>query len=275
MLKLISILIFLFFIVGCNSEEDVNVDPSLPVTSYFAIEDSLGADEWQDFITVAVNTANIITAVEFNSITRLANDLRRDIAQLEGFEDVFEYNFHEQALLLEDSLIGIPSDELVNAIRDAYDDEIVDFDTATFADLADRALRYGELPAERGGYLDGAYHSITEIDEDENENDLQYFINFYVIHGNIVAVHFNAVDHEGFLKYDQRNAYENDILEWRHQAHLLEQTLIRLQDPMELSFDNDGYATDIPGVYVEIETFVSLVIQALADGPVVNEIDVE
>ena len=255
MLKLL-IFMGLFLFVGCGTEEIVDDEP-LEVTVHFAIEDGLGSDEWQDFITITIDTEYTVTAIEMNSVTPLANNLRRDIAQIESFEDAFGYNFYEQASNLEESLIGIASNELAQAIQNAY----VDFDTAEFANLTQRALAYG--PVERGQYLDGAYHSIQSADE--REDDLQYFVNFYIINGYIVAVHFNALDHEGRLKVDV-----NDTGVWRHQAQLLEQALISIQDPMEFSFDDAGYTTNIPGVDFEIESFVSLVIQALAVGPIVD-----
>jgi len=266
MVKLILIFISLFLIVGCNSEEYVPID-SLEVTDHFAIEDSLSGDEWQDFIAVTVNSENIITAIELNSVSKLANNLRRDIAQLEGFEEAFGYNFYDQASSLEQSLIGTPSDELVDALRNAYADEIVDFDTTTFANLADLALSSESV--QQGPYIDGAYHSIEAIDEDE----LQYFVNLYILNGYIVAVHFNASNLDGRLKYDQLISMipDIDIIEWRHQAQILEQALIRFQDPMEFAFDDYGYATNIPGVDINIEPFVSLAIQALANGPVIDE----
>ena len=273
MLKLILMFMSLFLFIGCEREEngdgDGNVDIDLSlVTVHFAIEDR-GVDEWQDFITIAVNEDNIVTDIELNSITRLANSTRRYVAQLDGFEDVFEYNFYEQARALEYTLIGLSSNELVDAIRDAYRNGIVDFSTTTFADLADHALR--SSPIEAGPYIDGVYHSI----EDEDEDGLQYFVNIFVINGDIVAVHYNAINHEGLFKYDQLIGAipDHDIVAWRHQAQLLEQALIRLQDPMEFTFDEEGFTADIPGVYIEIESFVSLVIGALAAGPVATTTD--
>jgi len=257
MLKLILFFSVLPLLVGCNSEEEVIIDESLPVTVHFAIEDSIGDDEWQDFITVTINSENIVTDVVLNSVTPLANNLRRDIAQLAGFEDAFGYNFYEQATSLERSLIGISSNDLADALLDAYDDGTVDFVTKKFADLADRALN--TEPVVRGSYIDGAYHSIKTIDEDEDDYKLQYFVNFFVLNGNIAAVHFNA-----FYFRD-----DIDVNEWRQQAQILEKALISIQDPKEFTFDDDGFTTDIPGVYIEIKPFVSLVIQALADGPVV------
>jgi len=277
MLKIILIM-SLFLVVGCDrlrdsvdeAEEYTNID--LPVTIHFAIEDSLDAGEWQDFITITINSENIVTDVELNSVSPMANNLRRDIAQLEGFEEAFGYNFYDQATTLEHSLIGSSTEELITGLQNADTDELIFFDTTTFANLADIALR--SAPVERGPYIDGAYHSIKTTDENEVEgvNELQYFVNLFIINGDIVAVHFNALNHEGLLKYDQHIGAAPDFYttEWRYQAQLLEQALIDSQDPEDFTFDEDGFTTDIPGVYIEIEPFISLVVKALTDGPVIE-----
>lgn len=265
MFKFMLFFTTLFILVGCGDDEVV-IDETLPVTTYFAIEDELGNNEWQYFITITINSEHVVTHVELNGITQLANRSRREVAQLDDYEDVFGYNFYEQVSSLEQSLIGTLRDDLADAIRDAYHDGIVDFDTTTFADLVHRALSTGALPLERGPYIDGTYHGIDVVDED----GLQYFVNLFVINGDIVAVHFNALSGDG-LKYNPFTAttVDDEIIAWRTQARLLEQALIQLQDPMAFTFSEDGFTSDIPGVDIEIESFVSLVTQALAAGPVV------
>jgi len=268
MFKFILIFMSLFILASCGDDAIV-IDETLPVTTHFAIEDSLGDGEWQYFVTITVNSDNIVTDVNLNGVTRLANTSRREVAQLDDYEELFGYNFYQQASSLERSLIGISSDELVDAILDAYNNDIVDFDTTAFASLANLAL--ASAPVERGlHYIDGIYHSINAI----NDDDFQYFVNLFIINGDIVAAHFNAINDEGLLKYDQftDTTVDDEIIAWRYQAQLLEQALIRLQDPMEFTFDDDGLTDDIPGVDIEIESFVSLVIQALSAGPIVTEI---
>lgn len=266
MFKMMLIFMSLFLITGCRGD-DVSIDETLPVMVYFATEVGLGGDEWQSFIIITVNSDNVVTDVELNGVTQLANNSRREVAQLDDYEDLFGYNFYELASSLERSLIGLFRNELADAIRDAFDHEIVDFDTTTFADLASIAL--ASAPVERGGYIDGFYRGIDPQDEE----GFQYFVNLFVMNGKIVAVHFNALNNEGHFIYDPfvATTVDSEIIEWRHQAELLEQALIELQDPMALTFDEDGLPTDIPHVYIEIDSFVALVTQALAKGPLTLE----
>ena len=267
MFKLMLIFTSLFILTGCENDEVV-IDETLPVTTYFAIADRLDDNEWQDFITITVNSEDVITHVELNGVSQLANRSRREVAQLDDYEDVFGYNFYEQASSLEHSLIGTSRDDLADTIRDAYANERVDFDTTTFANLTLRALSSGALPLESGPYLDGTYRGIDVV----NEEGFAYFVNLFVINGDIVAAHFNAISDDG-LKYDQfaDTTVDDEVVAWRHQARLLEQALIRSQDPMAFTFCEAGFTADIPGVDMEIESFVSLVTQALAAGPVVIE----
>ena len=264
MFKFILIFVCLFTVVGCG-DNDVVIDETLPVTTYFAIESNLADGEWQDFISISVNSENIVTNIELNGVSQLASRSRREIAQLDDYEEVFGYNFYEQADLLERYLIGTYRDGLANGIRAAYDTGRVDFDTQTFADLAVLAL--ASSPIEQGPYIDGTYRSTSDIDDD----GLQYFVNLFVLNGDIVAVHFNATSNNG-LKYEPFSTTTDDETNaWRHQAALLEQSLIELQDPMAFTFCENGFTTDIPGVTIEIESFVSLTTQALAAGHVAIE----
>jgi major membrane immunogen (membrane-anchored lipoprotein) len=265
MFKLMLIFMSLFALVGCRNDEVV-IDETLPVVNHFAIEEGIDEDGWKNYITITVNSDDVVTDVQLNAVARLANTTRRELARLDQYEDVFGYNFYEQVSFLENSLVGISSGELADAIRDAYSDNLVDFDTTTFAELALRAV-----PVERGSYIDGTYHSINVADE----AGLQYFVNLFVIHGNIVAVHFNAMTPEGVLLYNHfmSTTVDHEIVAWRNQIQLLEEALIQLQDPFVFTFDENGFTTDIPGLDIEIESFVSLVIQALTEGPVNIEME--
>jgi len=268
MFKFMLAFLALFLFAGCaNDEVEVAIDETLPVTVYFAIEDQFCANEWLSFITITINSDDIVTDVTLDGVTRFANHSRREFAQLDGFENILEYNFYEQATSLEATLVGIFRSELVDTIQDAYENGIVDFDTTTFANLASRALTGSSTLLERGPYIDGSYRSISHI----NEDGLQYFVNLFIINGNIVAIHFNAIIGDE-LKYNPFNdtTVSEEIIAWRSQIQLLEQALLSLQDPTAFTFCEDGFTTDIPGIEIEIESFTSLVIQALTTGLITN-----
>ena len=268
MFKFMLIFIFLFIVIGCQNNEII-IDEDLPTAIHFAIDYNLSDDGWKDFITITVNSDNLITDVKLDGATQLANTSRREAAQLDNYEDAFGYNFYAQASSLEHSFIGISSDKLADAILDANHNDFVDFDTTTFANLAILAL--SSKPVERGMYIDGIYRSIGNIDE----YGFQSFINLFIVNGNIIAAHFNGINSEGFLKYNQfiATTIDAEILAWRNQIQILERALIELQDPMAFTFDENGLSTEIPYLYIEIEPFVSLATTALAAGPVTSEIE--
>lgn len=264
MLKLIFVVVTLLTTAGCR--DDVVIDETLPTTTYFAVSDDIGEDHWQHFITVEVNSNEIVTGVEMNSIMQTVMATRRDLAQLADYEEAFGYNFDEQVLTLEAALIGLPRDELADAIEQATGDR-VDFDTTTFALLADLALT--SEPVETGGYIDGWYQSMSSPDDE----GFRYFVNLFIQHGHIIAVHWNAINEEGILKYDPLNAtaIDDEAIAWRNQVQVVEKSLIARQDPAFFSFNEAGISTDIPHVTIEVESFVSLVTQALATGPLTRE----
>jgi major membrane immunogen (membrane-anchored lipoprotein) len=266
MFKLILIIFSLLIVVGCGSD-DIVIDETLPTTTHFAMSDRIDDDNWQDFITIEINSDDIITNVEMNSIAQTAMATRRDLAQLDDYEAAFGYDFYEDILTLENSLIGLSRNELASAIQNASFSTIANFDTMNFGYLAEQALN--SEPVETGVYIDGWYQSIL----DANDEGFSYFVNLFIQHGDIIAVHWNAINEEGILKYDPLNATAVDVdaIEWRNQAHFVEQSLIARQDPTLFSFDEDGLSTDIPNVNIEVESFISLATQALAAGPLARE----
>jgi len=262
MFKLLFIFMSLFILIGCGDDEVV-IDETLPVTVHFAAEASVGDDGWQSFVTVTINSDGVVTQIELEGVGTLASASRRSISQGTTYEETFGYDFYEQITSLERSLRGVHSEDLVGAILDAYQNDSVDFNTITFAHLAELAL--ASPPVERGQYMDGFYGSSSEI----NEDGYQYFVNLFVVHGDIIAVHWNAFNAlDGAFKYTPSSTtVDTEILEWRNQAIIIEEALIQFQNPMSFSFDVDGFTNDLPGVYIEIESVVSLFTEALAAGP--------
>jgi len=266
--KLSLILLFVFTMVRYETDEvSYATTYEVVLTEYFAIAEELGDDNWQDFITITVCANGLVQNVELNGLVALVNTSRRTVAQSVSYEAAFGYNFYEQASALERELIGIASAELATRLLAANQDLAVDFDTTTFADLADIAL--ASAPVETGMYIDGLYHSIGRA----NAEGFEYFVNLFVTHGRIVAVHFNAINQDGVLKYDPlaSTVGNSQIISWRNQATTLELALIDLQDPATFTFDEAGLATEFVDVEIEIADFVFLATSALAAGPVAFE----
>ena len=271
MFKLLFILMSLFIFIGCGDDEIV-IDETLPVTVHFAAETGVGDDGWQSFVTVTVNSDDVVTHIALGGVGTLASASRRSISQGTEYEETFGYDFYEQVTSLEYALRGVHRDALVDAILAAYEDERVNFNTLTFAYLAELAL--ASPPVTPGPYIDGFYGSSSEI----NEAGYQYFVNLFVVHGNILAVHWNAFNVlDGIFKYNpsfttvDTEMPEGHNQEWRAQAIIIEEALAEFQDPTRFSFDVDGFTNDLPGVYIEIESVVSLFTEALAAGPISPE----
>jgi len=270
-------LIAIFLLVSCTNNEDVQeeatqesvtvIDEASPVSVYFAIRENFDADRWQNFITISVDADDIITAISFDSISQLANSSRRHVAQLDSFQNLFEYDFHEQAYTLESSLIGTSRNDLADALLAAYTGDSVDFNINEFADLAHIAL--ASAPVEQGLYVDGIYSSMLHTPD----ASLNYFVYLFVTNGHIQAVHFNAFNPDDSLKYDVFTAstIDEEITQWRYQAELFEKSLLTTQDPLAFTFCEDGFTADIPGFNINVTPFINLVTEALSQNPITNQ----
>ncbi|MCL2559573.1 MAG: hypothetical protein FWE07_03730 [Turicibacter sp.] len=267
MVKLTIFVLALLALAGCNNNNDVpEIDTSVPTDVYFAMSTEVSDEGWFDFISIEINAEDIVTNVELNGISQTVMATRRDLALLAFYDEDDEYpnKFYEEANDLQLVLIGLERSEIVSILRAAYADDVVSFPTANFADLAEMAINAG--PIEIGDYIDGWYQGIGDTNE-----GYRHFVNLFIQHGNIISVHWNAVNDEGFLKYDPTTIANEEITEWVTQVRFVEQALIARQDPTLFSFDEDGFSTDIPNVDIEVETFVSLATRALAAGPLVRE----
>ena len=266
MLKLLTILAALFLLGACQSEPEIEDDGTR--VTYFAMESRSSHNDWQDFILIEVDAQEYITYIRLDGINPMVSSTRRESARLEWSEGIADSNFYEQIHPFEEALIGQPVAELTALLQEGDHDE---FEPSNWIALAVIALSTD--PIERGPYLEGLYQSMSE----ESVDGFYYFVNFIVVYGHLIEIQWNAITEDGFLKYDDILMMgigdDSDVRQWRDQAILLEEALIRLQDPMLFTFDEDGYATDIAGVHLQIEPFITLVIQGLAEGPITTDLD--
>jgi len=264
MFKLLTVLATVFLLVACQPEPEVEDDGTR--FTYFAIENRSSHNDWQDFILIETNSQGDITSITLDGINPIISSTRRESARLGLYEEMAGYNFYEQMRAFEEELIGQPMIELTVLLEGG---DAGRFEPSRWAHLAMAALSAG--PLEAGPYLDGLYQSIA----DEEVDGFTDFVNFIVVHGHIVEVQWNAITEDGFLKYDyiSRTGSTSDVRVWREQAILLEEELLRIQDPLLLTFDADGYAIDLDDVEIPIEIFVSLVVRGLAQGPTVIDLE--
>lgn len=267
MVKII-LLISSLLLIACRNPEQTPELPAYtgPVREYFAVLDQVADDGWQSFINIFVSEDDLVSRIHFDGVTPLASSTRRNVSQTTAYFEHFGYHFYEQTDFLSQQLIGVHITELVSLIASAKVDYLIDFDPTVFADLARLALSAG--PVVRGPYLDGAYQAFAEVDDD----GYHYFVNMYILMGNIVAVHFNAVNNEGVLKYDQILDVDGGLfaIGMQEQFEYFAQVLIATQNPMAITFDEDGFATAISALHIPVEPLINLVTLALAAGPTIE-----
>ena len=264
MLKGILIVLMTAILTGCRN--DNVVDDTLPTWTYFAIEDSPGADGWQHLISITVHSGDIVVLAELDSLLPATTSphSRREMAQFDEYDAIFGYNFYEEVEFFERRLVGNHLSEVENLVRGAVDANHVSFETERFADLI--AIALATPPIVSGDLIDGFYRSFSA------DSGYRYFVQLYVHHGRIVSVHFNAIDADGDLRYEYVNfdTVDVDALDWPAQANIFARSLIASQNPAYFTFDANGYTDEIPHVNIPIEPLVSLVTNALAAGPVVT-----
>ena len=58
--------------------------------------------------------------------------------------------------------------------------------------------------------------------------------------------------------------------QWKEQSTLLEQYLLEIQDPMQMTFNENNKTNDVNGVTIDVHQFIELATKALANGPSLN-----
>ena len=264
MKKLILVLLMLMVLplTACRQNEDEYVDTGERFM-HFAIEGRNQHGGWQNFILVEVNEVGIVTDLVLDGVNHLSSATKRELSQLGLYEALEGYDFYTEARLIEESLIGQSSIHIPLALADSFPSEAGAFNPADWSDLALSAIT--NSPIEQGPYLNGRYHASAEVAVDGFIN----FVNFIVVNGHIISVQWNATSEDGLLRHDYvlMTNWDAQTRSWRDQAIILEEELLILQDPMLFTFDEGGYSLTIPAISIEIETFVSFVVQALTAGP--------
>ena len=88
--------------------------------------------------------------------------------------------------------------------------------------------------------------------------------------GYIIAAHWDTVPTNNLKAVNQVLDEEAYSKHWNQQANLLEQHLIEIQDPMQMTFNEQNKTTDVNGVTIEVHQFIELAIKALASGPLLD-----
>ena len=87
--------------------------------------------------------------------------------------------------------------------------------------------------------------------------------------GYIIAAHWDTLPTND-KNSDHVTVDDNLSQQEVKQADLLENYLIEIQDPMQMTFNEENKTTDINGVTIEVHQFIELAVKALASGPLLN-----
>ena len=269
MRKVTLVGLLILVMMGCSSNEDGALE-STRSYFHFAISPRTGSDgDWQNYVLIEVDEHGKVLDLVLDGINRLASATRRELSQTGIYNELEGYNFYDEATLVETDMIGQSAEELPDLLDGISGAAQTGFDSADWSELVRTAL--ANEPIEKGPYLNGAYHAASN----EPVEGFIDFVNFVVVYGHIVSVGWNATSEEGQLRYDpvlQLNV-DTETASWREQVDMIERHLLEVQDPRLITFDEHGFSLELPGIDIEIETFVSLVVEALTNGPISIEME--
>lgn len=234
---------------------------------YFAEEDTYSTDGWKNIVSFEIVNGQI-ESIAFDAVNEQATTYKRTLSINEEYTldttHSSDLKWHEQLELIESYLINYQDyDELL--IEDNIPTiEGITIDISPFVQLFNTAIASG--PIEIGPYQDGKYFAETE----DSDNGTKHTINMLIENGYIIAAHWDTTPINNPETSDQMLEDEEYLEQWNQQANLLEQHLIEIQDPMQMTFDEQNKTTDVNGVTIEVHQFIELATKALASGPLLD-----
>ena len=249
-----------------QSQELSNSKHSLADGLYFAKEDSYSNDGWKHIVNFEIVNGTI-ESITFDAVNEQATAYKRDLSINEELDselkDTSMLKWHEQLKLIEDYLLTSQTD--ANLLNEENLPTIsgVTLDFLPFAQLFNQAITNG--PLELGSYQDGHYYAESE----ELETQLKHTIHLIIENGYIIAAHWDTLpindNNSNNITMDD-NSSQQEV----KQANLLEDYLIKIQDPMQMTFNEENKTTDVNGVTIEVHQFIELAVKALGSGPLIN-----
>lgn len=275
----LSVIMSLFFVVGCGSDGNNNENNSEEATGkyedgiYFAIQDEFGGSGWKNTVTLTVENGEIVDA-DWNAVHKTGG-LDKKTSSETGEYGMVEKGgaiaeWHEQAELTEEYLLETQDPTDIEWNDDGKTDVITGVTqvVSDFFELSEQALENG--PVGKGPYKDGAYYA--EADE-FGKTGWKDTVSLTVVNGNIVTAYWNAIHQDG--GDDKKTSSESGeygmvekggaIAEWHEQAELAEQHLLEKQDPTAIEWNDEGKTDAITGVTQVVSGFFQLAEKALAD----------
>ena len=256
----------IFILSGCRTTHEIEVN--MDTTTYFAISNTFDEAGWRNIILIEVDENELISAIAFDGFNASVSTTRQSLSSNQLDIDLFGYHFLSVVEQLREQLIGLTKEEMLErlfTLSNETDEQA--FSITPFAYLATEALQ--SRPIVAGHYLSGLYQYVGLTDV----QGISEFVNLFVFYGHIVAVHWNQMTEAGLLLYDPLlliQQLDETTLRWLENATLAQNLLLDVQDPTTIVFDEEGN-TFVRGTQIHIESFITLVMAALAEGPLQNE----
>ena len=230
---------------------------------YFAEEADYSTDGWKNIVNFDIIDGELNNLM-FDAINEDATAFKRELS-LNEIDTSDETNWYKSVQFIEKNMAKYQLAELLENNWDLINDSENNMDLNSFTNLMNTALATG--PIELGNYRDGHYYAETLI-EDSN---LLHTMDLLVQNGYIISVNWNtASNSETISLASQTVEQEKSSKQWLEQSNLLEQYLIDIQDPMQMTFNEENKTTDINGVTIDVRQFIELATNALANGPVID-----
>jgi len=236
---------------------------------YFAKEDHFCDEGWKNIVSFEILDNQMIN-LSFDAVHELAASTKKTLAVAEVYIDSEDslnaLSWDRQIELLESHMLNQETLDDILLLADNEADSIPDLtiEIEPFIELITVAIETG--PIEMGPYLDGFYFA----EQEEFVDGFKYFARLIVENGYIIAVHWNGLHEDGVRLITDLNLEEIDDT-WRDQVERLEKYLLDIQNPMDITFDDENKTEAVFGVSIEINDFIELAVQALANGPLLNE----
>lgn len=246
--------------------QELSNSQSLADGLYFAIENNYSNDGWKHIVNFEVVNGKI-EIITFDAINEHATTHKRDLSingELDSdLKDTSVLRWHEQLELIENYFLTSQTSDSLLREEEFPTISGVTVDLLPFAQLFNQAITNGPLVL--GAYQDGHYYAESE----EIEKQLKHTIHLIIENGYIIATHWDTLPTND-KNSDHVTVDDNLSQQEVKQADLLENYLIEIQDPMQMTFNEENKTTDINGVTIEVHQFIELAVKALASGPLLN-----
>ncbi len=253
--------------LSVQSREMIAPTQSLNDGHYFAEEESFSTTGWKNIVNFEVINGKIEN-ITFDAINEQATTYKRELSvngeNLLNTDDSSELKWHEQIELAETYLINYQ--EYHDLITEDNLPTIpgININLSPFLKLLKTARSLG--PLEIGPYQDGLYYAEST----DSHNNSKHSINLIIENGYIIAAHWDTLVTDPSNQTTHTLEDEDYAKRWNEQAKLLEQHLLEIQDPMQMSFNEQNKTTDVNGVTIEVHQFIELATKALASGPLLD-----